>query len=102
MRAPAQVQADGDGGVVSGGADRTRREPMVHTSAAPDLVSTEMMETLMREAGVEVPLAPPVVVDSERGTNKAVIDVQKNDALEGKRAAEALFKSVFGDDSDED
>jgi len=31
-----------------------------------------------------------------------VIDVQKNDALEGKRAAEALFKSVFGDDSDDD
>jgi len=30
------------------------------------------------------------------------VDVQKNEALEGKRAAEALFKSVFGDDSDDE
>jgi len=103
VRAPAQVQADGDGGVVSGAADRTKREPMVHTSAAPDLVGKEMMETLMREAGVEVPPVPEVV-DAGPGTKEEVVDmvdVQKNEALEGKRAAEALFKSVFGDDSDD-
>jgi len=104
VRAPAQVQADGDGGIVSGAADRTKRESMVHTSAAPDLVGKEMMETLMREAGVEIPPVPDVV-DAGSGTKEEVVDVvdvQKNDALEGKRAAEALFKSVFGDDSDDD
>lgn len=113
VRAPAQVQADGEGGeggVVGGGADRSRREPMVHTSAAPDLVSQEMMEVLMREAGVE-PAATSGGNEKDVGTGDEVrdvkevvdvgVDVQRNEALEGKRAAEALFRSVFGNDSDE-
>jgi G patch domain-containing protein 1 len=31
-----------------------------------------------------------------------VVDAEKNEALEGQRAGEAVFKAIFGDDSDED
>jgi G patch domain-containing protein 1 len=33
---------------------------------------------------------------------EVVIDVERNEALEGEKAGEAVFKAIFGDDSDED
>jgi G patch domain-containing protein 1 len=30
------------------------------------------------------------------------VDADRNEALEGQRAGEAVFKAIFGDDSDDD
>jgi G patch domain-containing protein 1 len=33
---------------------------------------------------------------------EVVVEPDRNEALEGQRAGEAVFKAIFGDDSDED
>jgi G patch domain-containing protein 1 len=45
---------------------------------------------------VEVPVVPEIKKE------ESVVDADKNDALEGQRAGEAVFKAIFGDDSDDD
>jgi len=35
-------------------------------------------------------------------TRNATVDVEKNEALEGERAGEAVFKAVFGSDSEDE
>lgn len=43
-------------------------------------------------------LREEVIVDAK----KVVVDAGKNEALEGKRAGEAVFRAIFGDDSSDD
>jgi G patch domain-containing protein 1 len=33
---------------------------------------------------------------------EVVVEPERNEALEGKRAGEAVFKAIFGDDSDDE
>lgn len=54
---------------------------------------TEMMRKVKGDANYELP----------KTTEPAVqVDVEKNEALEGERAADDVFKTIFGDDDDDD
>ena len=75
---------------------------------APSLVSKGAIEDLVRESGGmnqfqgdtrETSEAVPGPVERPQ---EIAIDAERNDALEGQKAGEAVFKSIFGDDSDED
>jgi G patch domain-containing protein 1 len=75
---------------------------------APSLVSKGAIEDLMRQSGGMNPLQSEARGTSETAPEpvekpkEVVIDAERNDALEGQRAGEAVFKAIFGDDSDED
>ncbi|KAB8299164.1 hypothetical protein EYC80_001267 [Monilinia laxa] len=80
--------------------------------APPDLVGRREIDRMMIEAGtasgvreaeikkedvdVDVQLGDVIVKEEERG-KQAVIDAERNEALEGQRAGEAVFKAIFGD-----
>lgn len=77
-------------------------------SIAPSLVSKNAIDNMMQEAGGVNPLRGedgmiteeiPVPIEKPK---EVVIDVKINEALEGKRAGEEVFKAIFGDDSDDD
>ena len=75
---------------------------------APDLVGKASMQDIMIQSGGfnqhlsqsqvknETDLIPVAVKE------KVVVDAERNEALEGQRAGEAVFKAIFGDDSDDD
>jgi len=54
---------------------------------------TEMMREVKGDASFELPKAAETVVQ---------VDVERNEALEGERAADGVFKAIFGDDGDDD
>jgi G patch domain-containing protein 1 len=76
---------------------------------APDLVSKAAIDDMMkgsfqyrndtRETKLSEPVAPATPVEKPQ---EIVVDADRNEALEGQRAGEAVFKAIFGDDSDED
>jgi G patch domain-containing protein 1 len=73
-------------------------------NAALDLVSKTVIDEMMMQGyqnqNINIPesqLPDPVIKKEE-----VIIDKEKNEALEGQRAGEAVFKAIFGDDSDED
>ncbi|KAG9229164.1 hypothetical protein BJ875DRAFT_207507 [Amylocarpus encephaloides] len=68
---------------------------------APDLVSRSAIDEMMMQGNQNWPENKPLkdpVVQKE----KVVIDTETNDALEGQKAGEAVFRAIFGDDSDGD
>lgn len=99
VKPPAHVQP---------GATEHDDENVGPKNTAPDLVSRSAIDDMMKdsypyrsgstvaksEPDVE---AAPVVKQVE-----VVVDAERNDALEGQRAGEAVFKAIFGDDSDGD
>jgi len=54
---------------------------------------TEMMREVKGDASYELPKAPETTVQ---------VDVEKNEALERERAADDVFKAIFGDDDGDD
>ncbi|CAG8983647.1 hypothetical protein HYALB_00004078 [Hymenoscyphus albidus] len=79
---------------------------------APDLVSKSKVEEMMMHGGrnwrdesgsgvgsreVEMQDVPSVTTVKE-----TVIDTEKNEALEGERAGEAVFRAIFGEDSEDE
>lgn len=108
VKPPANVQP---------GATEQGEESGMAKSAAPDLVGKGEIDRTMREAnwgamgeqrfteksseddagnaGVEATSEVP-------SREETVVDAERNEALEGKRAGDAVFQSIFGDDSDED
>ncbi|KUJ20654.1 DUF1604-domain-containing protein [Mollisia scopiformis] len=75
-------------------------------NSAPDLVSKSALDDMMKESFDQQNRgrATPVEVEVEKPKEVAVVvvDKERNEALEGKRAGEAVFKAIFGDDSDDD
>ena len=73
---------------------------------APDLVSKAMMQDIMIHSGGfnqqmdRAKKEPGAVVKVE--PKEIVVDAERNEALEGQRAGEAVFKAIFGVDSDDD
>ena len=74
---------------------------------AEELVSKSAMNAMMMQSGggelwkdsvnsEERPAIPEVKKE------EVVVDADKNEALEGQKAGEAVFKAIFGDDSDDD
>ena len=59
-----------------------------------EVLGLEQMEALKREAGIVV----PEVVVEEKGR----VDPERNEALEVERPGEAVFKAIFGSDSEDD
>ena len=119
VRPPAHVQVDpgGDGG---------------ESSAALEVVSKDKIDRMMQDAafssfrtgggmgfvngGVEG--GPEMETEEDGRANEegdavllgtasalfkpAVVDVERNDALEGKRPGDEIFKAIFGSDDDDD
>lgn len=78
-------------------------------TTAPDLVSKTAIDDMMRQSGGFNPNwnqrtsgtkpTRPVPVEKPK---EVFVDADRNEALEGQRAGEAVFKAIFGDDSDDD
>ena len=68
------------------------------SKAPKDVLSKEDITKMMKEVKGEEYEFP----SREEQIEENVVDVSKNDALEGQKAAEELFKSVFGDDDSSD
>ncbi|KAM3077535.1 hypothetical protein ACMFMG_006873 [Clarireedia jacksonii] len=100
VKPPANVQPGGDGDDESGGG----------RNAPPDLVAKREIERMMLEAGNGVVREEGMLVDNENNEEKreqekkdvVIVDAERNEALEGQRAGEAVFKAIFGDDSEDD
>jgi len=41
-------------------------------------------------------------VDEAKEEEKVIVDSERNEALEGRRAGDAVFKAIFGDDDSDD
>lgn len=105
VKPPAHVQP--------GATEHGQRESAAPPRTAPDVVSQEAIDEMMRESysqrrdaaredgrlAAEVDEVPP---EHKRGAEEVVVDAERNEALEGEKAGAAVFKAIFGDDSDED
>ncbi|KAI0999973.1 hypothetical protein K3495_g8223 [Podosphaera aphanis] len=73
---------------------------------APDLVSQSTIKNIIQESYLYQPSVENQLKVEDTGNvpevEKAPLDTGWNEALEGKRAGEAAFRAIFGDDSDED
>lgn len=81
---------------------------------APDLVGKSAIDDMMREANwgamgngrISEPMVKEdedeIMVDDVPKEELVIVDAETNEALEGKRAGDAVFKAIFGDDSDDD
>ncbi|KXT08113.1 hypothetical protein AC579_3952 [Pseudocercospora musae] len=88
----------------SGGDDRTES---VEESKRLNIVSQASIDRMMMEADFQ---AAGMGIGGEEGgvvaaamqvqIESAEVDVEKNEALEGKKAGEDVFRAIFGDDSD--
>jgi len=114
VQPPAHVQADGESNATDGPASKPPDPP---PATVTDLISREAMAQIM-----EIPSDSPTssmttqyqyastaqdagktseTHSSSKATeNKAEIDTSRNDALEGEKAGEAVFKAIFGSDDD--
>jgi G patch domain-containing protein 1 len=85
----------------------TEHDDEAPRNMAEELVSKSAMNAMMMQSGggelwedkskSEAPPAVPEVKQEE-----VVVNADKNEALEGQKAGEAVFKAIFGDDSDDD
>jgi G patch domain-containing protein 1 len=84
----------------------TEHEDAPRQQRTEDLVGKSAIDTMMREAGGQMwedkVKSTEEVVEPVVKREEIVVDAEKNEALEGQRAGEAVFKAIFGDDSDED
>ena len=63
-----------------------------------ELVSTDEITEMMREVKGDSSFKLPITSSSV----VAQVDVERNEALEGERAADDVFKAIFGDGDDDD
>ncbi|KAH7380930.1 hypothetical protein BKA64DRAFT_727629 [Cadophora sp. MPI-SDFR-AT-0126] len=99
VKPPAHVQP---------GATDHGEENVAPRKSAPDIVSQSSIDEMMRESyhqrhhGAGNKTTDPVPAPVEVPKEVVVVDAERNDALEGQKAGEAVFKAIFGDDSDDD
>lgn len=81
----------------------------VEESKRLDIVSQASLDRMMMDANFQARERPSVhdhgehVADNERvGQQPATIDTEKNEALEGQKAGEDVFKAIFGSDDEDD
>nr|POE47768.1 g patch domain-containing protein 1 [Quercus suber] len=101
VRPPANVAVDPTVPDGEGSAEPAR--------AFGDVVSQASIDRMMREASfqprVAVGSASAEVADSHvsaQPAKKMEVDVERNEALEQKKAGEAVFKAIFGSDDEDD
>ncbi|PQE31086.1 hypothetical protein CJF32_00006099 [Rutstroemia sp. NJR-2017a WRK4] len=103
VKPPAHVQPSGDD------------DSGVGRNVPPDLVAKREIDRMMLEAGNgfmrDGSQGDGMLVDNDSSNEQTrdqetkdvvVVDAERNEALEGQRAGEAVFKAIFGDDSDDD
>ncbi|PCG95375.1 protein of unknown function DUF1604 [Penicillium occitanis (nom. inval.)] len=96
IKPPAHVQMD-PGDHPTGGAGGPARAAR---STGSTLVSQETMDKILLEPGIAMPdkqISSPVPEQKP-----VVIEPERNEALEGERPGEAVFKAIFGSDSEEE
>ncbi|KAI9653062.1 MAG: hypothetical protein M1821_007713 [Bathelium mastoideum] len=101
VKPPAHVV--GEPGVVPGDDEKAREKSKL------DVVGKKVMDEMMMEAAAMDPNRLRGAKGGEGEAQKevklserAVVDVERNEALEAEKAGEAVFKAVFGSDDDED
>lgn len=110
VKPPAHVQLDpnrtaDDAGddIPGGGFQSSDGQPAKNL----DLVSKSAIDDMLRESGGR----NQNWISTNTGTDMSnafvppaeiIIDSERNEALEGERAGEAVFKAIFGDDDDDD
>ncbi|KAF2156121.1 DUF1604-domain-containing protein [Myriangium duriaei CBS 260.36] len=76
--------------------------------AGPDVVGDKVIEEMVAQAAAAAGSARESSDDKEpvhlpqAVAQPAVVDVERNDALEGERAGDDLFRAVFGSDDEDD
>lgn len=109
VKPPAHVQLDPDragedagngGGFETGGGSKNL-----------DLVSKSAMQDMLRDSGGRNQYLERRTADrdievrteaAQDDVKPVVVDAERNEALEGQKAGEAVFKAIFGDSSDEE
>lgn len=104
VKPPAHVQAEGHRG-----ADTTKKGAQTTRPPEPNsIMTTLMIQDVVPAAsgpgdGIPGQPPPPSPADLPRKEDEVVVlDTGRNDALEGKRAGEEVFKAIFGDSSDDE
>lgn len=97
------VHVTTDPGAVSGDSGQSREKNRY------EMVGKTAMDEMMMEAAAMGPdRLREVKVEQGEGEKqreapeRAVVDVERNEALEGDRAGDAVFKAIFGSDEEED
>ncbi|KAH9208422.1 hypothetical protein DL95DRAFT_395269 [Leptodontidium sp. 2 PMI_412] len=98
VKPPAHVQP---------GATEHGEENVAPRKSAPDVVSQSSIDEMMRESYQQrhdggVSTAESVSTPVQEQKEVIVVDAERNDALEGQKAGEAVFKAIFGDDSNDE
>ena len=119
VQPPTHVQADAENASAASGTGGTASDfarAQTHSTAMPrrslelvgkkdmaDLRMTGGMGISEKESGVETTVGEESKAASGHGMDKfTVIDPERNEALEKERPGEAVFKAVFGSDSEDD
>jgi G patch domain-containing protein 1 len=112
IKPPSHVQVDpGEPSTASSSTGTRFQSAGYQTDSRPrDLVSQEVMNQLLLEAvggGGPLALSRGDAASSMRAGPAAkqepvVIEADRNDALEGERPGEAVFKAIFGSDDEDD
>ncbi|EMD00851.1 hypothetical protein BAUCODRAFT_29229, partial [Baudoinia panamericana UAMH 10762] len=103
VKPPVDTRVDGDGSDGGGGIGKSRLDVVVSQASLNRMMEAKWSTPGFVSGGVE-----GTEMGGERDGREAVgvqqsveIDAEKNEALEGQRAGEAVFKAIFGSD-DED
>ncbi|ROV91046.1 hypothetical protein VMCG_09575 [Cytospora schulzeri] len=110
VKPPAHVQAEGDPGGKRGAQATATAAAATTRASEPTSMATLMIQDVP-PAGVGGPgdgvmgqqqqQATPADLSRQEG-DAVVVDTTRNEALEGKRAGEEVFKAIFGDSSDDE
>jgi G patch domain-containing protein 1 len=75
---------------------------VVDVSKRLDVVSQASLDQMVREArwNVPSPAGKAANADVAAGGEEEEVDVERNEAIEGQRAGEAVFKAIFGDEDE--
>jgi G patch domain-containing protein 1 len=103
VKAPANVTVD------SRSAAPGEEAGVVDANKRLDVVSQASLDRMMREASWKMPAFTSGGVEGgdlppapQPKVQHAAVDVEKNKALEGQKAGEAVFKAIFGGDDEDD
>jgi G patch domain-containing protein 1 len=108
VKPPAHVQLDPEG--TADNTDTTTLNEAQTSDGRPnrslDLVSKSAVEDMLRESGgrnQQWDSAIDTIGGETRPSplQEIVIDVERNESLEGQKASEAVFRSIFGDSDDD-
>lgn len=85
------------------GADGDVKMKSAHTSGPGSMPMAGTYRDIPNASSTnDVPVDGDLSANSQKQEDMSVVDTGRNDALEGKRAGEEVFRAIFGDSSDEE